>query len=124
MGPMWLMKSHFCIGIVAVVGYLLSPLSWWNDLFVNVPLAYVFALPFSLLYEPLYLPAFVVGYWLSNLLGFILLHRAGTMLTGKQQAGVLWKNSLVITLLYTFLIVLLVALGVLPSVNELVQYMR
>ncbi len=51
MQQMRVMKSHFYVGIVAVIGYLLSPLSWWNDLFVNVPLAYLFALPFSLLHE-------------------------------------------------------------------------
>jgi hypothetical protein len=30
-------------GVLALVGYMLSPLSWWNDLFVNVPLALGFA---------------------------------------------------------------------------------
>ncbi len=124
MQQMRVMKSHYYAGIVAVIGYLLSPLSWWNDLFVNVPLAYLFALPFSLLHERLYLPAFVLGYWLSNLMGFILLHRAGTTLIREQQRSALWKNSIVITLLYTFLIVILVWLGVLPSANELAGYMK
>jgi len=121
---MWAIKSHFYAGIVAVIGYLLSPLSWWNDLFVNVPLAYLFALPFSLLYEPLYLPAFILGYWLSNLLGLILLHSAGTTLIKERQVRASWKSSLVITLLYTALIVMLVWYGVLPSVNELAVYMK
>ena len=76
-GTYVVMKSRYYTGIVAIIGYLLSPLSWWNDVFVNVPLAYLFALPFSLIYEALYLPAFLLGYWLSNLLGFLLLHRAG-----------------------------------------------
>jgi len=31
-------------GILGLVGFMLSPLSWWNDLFVNVPLALVFCL--------------------------------------------------------------------------------
>ncbi len=62
MQQVWLTKSHLYTGIVAVVGYLLSPLSWWNDLFVNVPLAYLFALPFSQLHVQLYLPAFVLAY--------------------------------------------------------------
>ena len=26
-------------GVMAFIGFMLSPLSWWNDLFVNVPLA-------------------------------------------------------------------------------------
>ena len=27
-------------GVVAMIGFLLSPLSWWNDAFVNIPIAY------------------------------------------------------------------------------------
>lgn len=117
-------KSHFYAGTVAVIGYLLSPLSWWNDLFVNLPLAYVFAYPFSLFNETLYLPAFVLGYWLSNLIGLVLLHYAGSELIRPRQGSALWRDSFMITLLYTLLIVLLVGLGVLPSVNELTQYMN
>lgn len=40
-------KSFF----IAVVGFVLSPLSWWNDLFVNIPLAYLFAVPFGFISE-------------------------------------------------------------------------
>ena len=29
--------------ILAVIGFMLSPLSWWNDAFVNFPLALGFA---------------------------------------------------------------------------------
>jgi hypothetical protein len=34
-------------GILVTLGFLLSPVSWWNDIFVNIPLAYIFALPFG-----------------------------------------------------------------------------
>ena len=30
-------------GFFLVVGYLLSPLCWWNDLIFNLPVAYLFA---------------------------------------------------------------------------------
>ena len=29
-------------GILLTVGYLLSPLCWWNDLIINLPIAYGF----------------------------------------------------------------------------------
>ncbi|PZU92219.1 MAG: hypothetical protein DCE90_18695, partial [Pseudanabaena sp.] len=29
-------------GIFLVVGYVLSPLCWWNDLIINLPIAYGF----------------------------------------------------------------------------------
>ena len=33
----WKRKAYG--GLLGFIGFLLSPLSWWNDLFVNVPLA-------------------------------------------------------------------------------------
>ena len=38
-----LTKRKVCGGTLAFIGYMLSPLSWWNDLFVNWPLALAFA---------------------------------------------------------------------------------
>jgi hypothetical protein len=59
-------------GFLAFVGYTLSPLSWWNDLFVNVPLALVFAWVVSAFDKPVFGVSVVLGYWLTNVLGFIL----------------------------------------------------
>jgi len=102
-------------GLLAVVGFVLSPLSWWNDLFVNVPLAYVFSLPFTLIDEALYLPSFVVGYWLSNILGLVMLHNGiGGVLRGKR-AGFHLRTHLLWSLLYTVLIAVVAWLGWLPS---------
>jgi len=30
-------------GMLGFIGFMLSPLSWWNDAFVNLPLALAFA---------------------------------------------------------------------------------
>lgn len=57
----------------AVVGYILSPLSPWNDAFVNVPIA----LGFSLLLRGLGVDPFIgfqLGYTLSNAAGIALLY--------------------------------------------------
>ena len=52
------------------VGYILSPLSFWNDAFVNIPIAScdwpTFSGPFS---RKSFLPGMIFGYWLSNILG-------------------------------------------------------
>ena len=61
----------------AVVGYLLSPLSPWNDAFVNVPVAVAVAYLFELLRQGLFVVGFAVGYALSNVLGLVLLAAAG-----------------------------------------------
>ena len=54
-------------GTLVFIGFLLSPLSWWNDLFVNVPLALGFAWLVSLLYPPAFTVAAVVGVRLAQL---------------------------------------------------------
>ncbi len=59
-------------GAAAAVGYILSPLSAWNDAFVNVPIA----LAVARLLEPLGVPrwlGFQLGYAASNIAGLLLL---------------------------------------------------
>ena len=122
LGMSWKRKTYG--GVLAFIGFMLSPLSWWNDLFVNVPLAVGFAWLVSLVYKPAFIAAAIVGYWLTNVLGFVLLHK------GAQQAftsedkpctrrGLL--RDILISLLYTLLIVVLVKLGVLKPVTDYFQ---
>lgn len=104
---------------VAGLGWLLSPLSWWNDLLVNVPLAYLFATPFSLLDERLYIPAFALGYWLTNLLGFVLLHKGIVGMVSTRKASL--RKDLFVATVYSFVIVVAAWLGWLPSPASLLQ---
>ena len=90
-------------GVLAVLGFMLSPLSWWNDAFVNLPLALAFAwLVSSLCAESWKVAGFdvalIVGYWLTNLLGFVLLHRGARQLLARAdsnpaRSGFNGKNS-------------------------------
>jgi len=51
---------------MTLIGFMLSPLSWWNDLFVNVPLAIAFAWLVSWFHKPAFTAALVLGYWLRK----------------------------------------------------------
>jgi hypothetical protein len=104
---------------VAAVGWLLSPLSWWNDLVVNVPLAYLFALPFSLLDERLYVPSFAFGYWLTNVLGFVLLHKGVVGMVSMKRASL--RRDLLIATGYTIVVATAASLGWLPSPVSLLK---
>lgn len=106
-------------GILAGLGWLLSPLSWWNDLVVNVPLAYLFSFPFSLIDERLYIPAFAFGYWLTNVLGFVLLHKGVTGMVSSKRASL--KTDLLVGTAYTIVVVIVAALGWLPSPATLLE---
>ena len=88
---------------------------------VNVPLAYMFSIPFTLVSEHLFLPAFVLGYWLTNLAGFILLHKGVTgFLDKKNHKGGIVRH-LVIASLYTVVIMLMVWLDWIPVPTELIN---
>ncbi len=60
-------------GIFLAVGYLLSPLCWWNDLIINLPIAYGFGYVVSLWQADWFFPAAIAGYWLSNLVGIVMM---------------------------------------------------
>ncbi len=62
-------------GAIFIVGYILSPLTWWNDLFVNIPLAYLIASFLTLFTGRQYFPElFASAYLFTNILGFLLMH--------------------------------------------------
>lgn len=103
--------------LIAAIGFVLSPLSWWNDLLVNVPLAYLFAWPFSAWNDRLYVPAFVLGYWLTNILGFVLLHKGVAGAVSDRKTSLNW--DLLMATAYSVLIALVAYLGWLPSPTTL-----
>ncbi len=109
-------------GVLAFVGFLLSPLSWWNDAVVNLPLALGFAWLIGCIYRPAFEPAVVLGYWLTNVLGFIFMHKgANQALRPEEARAYTWRQfgrDLLISLGYTLLIVLLLKLKVLQPLAE------
>jgi hypothetical protein len=114
-------KRKFSGGVLAGIGFMLSPLSWWNDLFVNVPLALAFAWIVSLFYRPAFEVCVIVGYWLSNVAGFVLMHKGAQKMLSETDKKYSWRNLLKdigISLLYTGLIVLLIKAGVLKPLQS------
>src|SRR5438874_13309522 len=103
-------KRKLSGGAVAFIGFMLSPLSWWNDLFVNVPIALAFAWVISLFYKPAFEASLIVGYWLTNILGFVLMHKGAQSMV-SEKAKYTRRDLLrdfAISLIYTVVIVLLI----------------
>ena len=87
---------------------------------VNIPLALAFAWLVSVVYKPAFAAAMVVGYWLTNVLGFILMHAGARQVLSEKQGRYSWGDlarDVSISLLYTALIAALVALGVLKPIQ-------
>lgn len=68
-----------------VFGFLLSPLCWWNDLIFNLPIAYGFGKVISIFSTDLLIPGSIVGYWLSNVVGIILMQLGAVNLVSKNE---------------------------------------
>lgn len=112
-------------GLLATVGYLLSPVSWWNDLFVNIPIAYAFGALFGLVSEDLFLPAMVAGYWITNVLGFVLMHKGIKGVLSKKRDRGYSKSDMIkdlcVSAVYTMVVVVLASAGFLRLPAEYFQ---
>ncbi|KZL51138.1 MULTISPECIES: hypothetical protein [Cyanophyceae] len=98
-------------GLLVGIGYMLSPLSWWNDIFFNLPIALLFGYLVSWAKPNWFLPFTIIGYWLSNVLGIVMM-QMGTMdmfLTEEERN---LKRDLLLGLggstVYTIVVALLV----------------
>lgn len=101
------------------LGWLLSPLCWWNDLVINLPLAWGFARLLQFWRPDWFAPGLVIGYWLSNVVG-ILLMQSGALATLKRDPATGDPRreiaiGLLTSTLYTVVVVLLVDRGLIPS---------
>jgi len=109
-------------GIISLIGFMLSPLSWWNDLFVNVPLAVAFGWLVSLFYKPAFEAAVLVGYWLTNVAGLVLLHKGAQTAVASSEAPPYSKQGLLkdvlISLAYTGVILLLLKIRIVQPVSD------
>lgn len=59
--------------ILLAVGWLLSPLCWWNDLVINLPLAWLVGRLASIYHEEWFTAGVLIGYWFTNLIGIVLM---------------------------------------------------
>ena len=108
-------------GILGTIGFILSPLSWWNDAIVNLPIAYAFGFLFGLISQELFTPFLIIGYWISNIVGMILLHQGFIDVASKEKHRYTKKQllkDLVVSLIYTLLIVLLIYFDILKFPTE------
>ncbi|MEB3351014.1 MAG: hypothetical protein VKM01_01675 [Cyanobacteriota bacterium] len=114
------------LGALALVGlgWLLSPLCWWNDLLFNLPVALGVGRLVSLWNPDAFLAGVAAGYWLSNVVG-ILLMQTGALGLVAGERPVNRRRELLVGLatssLYTLAIVALVKLGWLSAPLALIE---
>ena len=108
--------------MLGFIGFMLSPLSWWNDAFVNLPVALLFGWVVALVHPPAFEASVIGGYWLTNIAGLVLMHKGIARALGQSQAKRYslrdLVRDLVISAAYTGFIVLLIKLGVLQPLTH------
>jgi len=108
-------------GIIALIGYILSPLSWWNDVFVNIPISYAITCVLLLFLPKEYFTAlFILAYNGTNVLGFILMH-VGAEAVIKNDIRLTKKNVIkyiLVSVVYTFVVYLLAEIGFIKPIQE------
>jgi len=104
---------------MATMGFLLSPLSWWNDLYVNIPIAYGLAWLAGFITDKKYFGVWMIFfYWLSNLAGLLLIHRGMTaVFKSRNNESEPFKRSIFrdiwVSIIYTGVLAILVYTGIL-----------
>ncbi|HEY9803265.1 MAG TPA: hypothetical protein V6D25_23175 [Leptolyngbyaceae cyanobacterium] len=106
-------------GFFLVLGYLLSPLCWWNDLIINLPIAYGFGYVCSLFFPKLFIPSAIVGYWISNVIGILMMQFGSQDMFQKEPKERNFKkeifSGLISSTVYTLVIVALIQLKILDA---------
>jgi hypothetical protein len=86
-----------------------------------VPLALVFAWIVSFVYRPAFEASLVIGYWLTNVAGLVLLQKGAEKLLASEDKPYSRRallRDVGISLLYTGLIVALVKLGIFKPISN------
>jgi len=105
--------KRFLAIVLGIIGYILSPLSWWNDAVVNIPISIVVGITFSLIDKRLFSLGFFLGYLASNVIGLILLQHSAEIVLKKKVS---LKKTLISALIYTVVVsIVLQEYGELPS---------
>ncbi|HEY9834179.1 MAG TPA: hypothetical protein V6D26_26750 [Stenomitos sp.] len=106
-------------GFLLILGFLLSPLSFWNDLFFNLPIAYGFGYICSWFNPNLLLPCAIAGYWISNILGILLMQVGAVDVFQEQPKERNLKKELLMGLVssavYTLVILALIQFKILEA---------
>lgn len=96
--------------LIGFIGFILSPITWWNDAFINIPISYLCASYIAYFSPKLFSVSLIIFYWLTNILGVFLMYISGKnfFYSFKITFG---KQFIIITL-YTVIIVILSLQGI------------
>lgn len=98
--------KNLCRLVLGTIGFLLSPISWWNDIWINIPIAYLIASIFTRVVPSLFTEIFISTYWLTNILGLMLMHQSIAGFVSKHSEKKQILKNISIILIYSLILIL------------------
>lgn len=99
------------------IGWMLSPLTFWNDIFVNIPISYLCAALAIRFIRADFLLLVLIFYWLSNGFGILMMFASGkSIMQDKSNRLDALKTLLLTILIYSTIIILLGKFGILKPI--------
>jgi len=121
------MKTNNSIfkGILFLVGWTLSPFTWWNDAFVNIPISYALANIFFFMTHLNFGFLVLIIYWFTNILGiyFMWTSGKGIMATSKNRFSALIFIAITVAL-YSAIMIYIDRHGNLLPITKYVEKIR
>ena len=106
--------STFIKNAVFFIGWMLSPLTFWNDVFVNIPISYLCAALLVKVVKADFLFLVLVFYWLSNGIGILMMYSSGKSIIQDKSKRLQSLVTLLITVvIYSVIIIILNRIGIL-----------
>ena len=106
--------KNFINKLVFFVGWILSPLTFWNDAFVNIPISYVAASLLVHFVHSRFVMLMLVCYWLSNIVGLLMMYASGKAIISTGKGIIRELVALFITVvIYSVILILLGKTGIL-----------
>lgn len=96
------------------IGWMLSPLTFWNDVFINIPLSYLLANLLLLMVRANFLLLLIISYWFTNCLGLYIMYVTGNpILKGREGVAKEIVNLMLTMAAYSLVILALGKIGIL-----------
>lgn len=109
--------STFVKNAVFFIGWMLSPLTFWNDAFVNIPISYICAAVAARFIKADFLFLVLLFYWLSNVFGIFMMIFSGKSILQDKAGRLRALVTLLITIVvYSAIIIALNRIGVLKPI--------
>ena len=109
--------SAFINKTVFFIGWLLSPLSFWNDTFVNIPISYLCASLVIRFIKMDFLFLVLIFYWISNVFGILMMCSSGkSIMPDKSNRFRALATFLITVAIYSVIIIILNRAGILKPI--------